>query len=69
MAVGKSNIKILKRLYEGKDETNIHMRDLESVDYQLIRKTTGKELVKTHTDNEHFRDIVTLKFGTRGDKS
>lgn len=68
MAIGKTNIKILKRLYEGKDEKNIHMRDLKSVDYQLVRKITGKDLVKTHTDNDHFKDVVTLKFGARGDQ-
>lgn len=68
MAIGKTNIKILKRLYEGKDEKNIHMRDLKSVDYQLVRKITGKDLVKTHTDNDHFKDVVTLKFEARGDQ-
>lgn len=63
--IGQQNIKILKRLFEGKDETNIHIGDLSGVDYQLIRKITGKELIQTHTDNKYFRNVITLKFGKR----
>ena len=52
-------IKILKRLFDGKDETNIHISRLNLVDYEVI---TNYKISETHTRNQHFRDVVTLKF-------
>ena len=55
-------IKILKRLFDGKDETNIHISHLNLVDYEVIEMITNYKLSETHTRNQHFRDVVTLKF-------
>ena len=55
-------IKILKRLFNGKDETNIHISHLNLVDYEVIEMITNYKLSETHTRNQHFRDVVTLKF-------
>lgn len=55
-------IKILKRLFNGKNETNIHISKLNLVDYEVIEMITDYKLSETHTRNEHFRDVVTLKF-------
>lgn len=58
----KPTIKILKRLFEGKNETNIHISNLNLVNYEVIEMVTNYKLSETHTRNEHFRDVVTLKF-------
>ena len=55
-------IKILKRLFEGKDETNIHVSRLNLIDYEVIEMITKYKLSKTHTRNQYFRNVVTLKF-------
>lgn len=55
-------IKILKRLFNGKDETNIHISRLNLVDYEVIEMITNYKLSEAHTRNHHFRDVVTLKF-------
>lgn len=55
-------IKILKRLFDGKDETNIHIHRLNKVDYEVIEMITNHKLSETHTRNQHYRDVVTLKF-------
>lgn len=55
-------IKILRRLFEGKDETNIHISHLNFVNYEVIEMITKYKLSETHTRNEYFRDVVTLKF-------
>ncbi|ATH60394.1 hypothetical protein BJG89_10530 [Staphylococcus nepalensis] len=55
-------IKILKRLFEGKNETNIHISNLNHVNYEVIETITNFKLSDTHTRNEHFRNVVTLKF-------
>ncbi|MEB5827147.1 hypothetical protein MXE62_02940 [Staphylococcus haemolyticus] len=58
----KPTIKILKRLFEGKNETNIHISNLNLVNYEVIEMVTNYKLSETHTRNKHFRDVVTLKF-------
>ncbi|MHA6806329.1 hypothetical protein ACW7GW_00035 [Staphylococcus capitis subsp. urealyticus] len=55
-------IKILRRLFEGKNETNIHISRLNLVDYAVIEMVTKYKLSATNTRNEYFRDVVTLKF-------
>ncbi|BAE05675.1 hypothetical protein [Staphylococcus haemolyticus] len=55
-------IKILKRLFEGKNETNIHISNLNLVNYEVIEMITNHKLSETHTRNQHFRDVVTLRF-------
>lgn len=55
-------IKILRRLFEGKNETNIHISRLNLVDYEVIEMVTKYKLSATNTRNEYFRDVVTLKF-------
>lgn len=55
-------IKILKRLFEGKDETNIHVSRLNLIDYEVIEMITKYKLSETHTRNQYFRNVVTLKF-------
>ena len=55
-------IKILKRLFDGKDETNIHISRLNLIDYEVIEMITNYKLSETHTRNKHFKDVVTLKF-------
>lgn len=55
-------IKILKRLFEGKDATNIHISRLNLIDYEVIEIITNYKLSETHTRNQYFRDVVTLKF-------
>ncbi|NMK90603.1 hypothetical protein [Staphylococcus capitis] len=55
-------IKILRRLFEGKNETNIHISRLNLVDYAVIEMVTKNNLSATTTRNEYFRDVVTLKF-------
>jgi hypothetical protein len=42
-------IKILKRLFNGKDETNIHISYLNLVDYEVIEMITNYKLSETHT--------------------
>ncbi|WP_261752313.1 hypothetical protein [Staphylococcus pasteuri] len=55
-------IKILRRLFEGKNETNIHISRLNLVDYEVIEMITKYKLSETHTRNQYFRNVVTLKF-------
>ena len=55
-------IKILKRSFNGKDETNIHISHLNLVDYEVIEMITNYKLSETHTRNQYFGDVVTLKF-------
>lgn len=57
-----STIKILRRLFEGKDETNIHISRLNDINYSEIEQITNYKLAETHTRNEHFKDVVTLRF-------
>ena len=54
-------IKILKRLFNGKDETNIHISYLNLEDYEVIEMRINYKLSVTHSRNQHFRDVVTLK--------
>lgn len=57
-----STLKILRRLFEGKDETNIHISRLNDINYSEIEQITNYKLAETHTRNEHFKDVVTLRF-------
>lgn len=57
-----STLKILRRLFEGKDETNIHISRLNDINYLEIEQITNYKLAETHTRNEHFKDVVTLRF-------
>lgn len=58
----KANDKNIKKVIWRQNETNIHISNLNLVNYEVIEMVTNYKLSETHTRNEHFRDVVTLKF-------